>query len=82
MTDLAEIHNTSTAAAVREIVKPTLMAGGEAVHVMLVLESTTLGVLLAAYPFDSRMAAGMFEEAVVPGVIKRLAEIAKKRGAA
>lgn len=79
MTDLKEIHIRSFGKAMREIVIPTLDAGGDEADVLAVLESTITGVLLALYR-DPRMAARMLEESLVPQVIGRISDHAARRG--
>ena len=71
MADLNAIGNDSFRKAMAKIIKPTLAAGGGDSAVMVVLESTVAGVLLALYK-NGKMAAAMMEEGLVPGVVDRL----------
>lgn len=71
MADLVTIHNQSAATAAKEIILPTMQAGGKDGHVMCVLESVITGVLMALYR-NPRVAAEMLEAGLVPAVIERL----------
>jgi len=75
MSALHEIHNLSAALAIREIVQPTIDAGGNSNSVCVVLESVITGVLMAIYHDKPRVAAGMLEEAIVPAVLERLSKL-------
>ncbi len=77
MPDLHKIGNESYRKAMVDIVKPTLDAGGKDSDVMVVLESTVTGVLLALHK-RPEIAAGMLEEGLVPRVLERLSDYQAK----
>ena len=77
MTELHKIGNISFKKAADEIILPTMNAGGNESSVMVVLESTIAAVLLTLNKGDSRRAAAMLEEGLVPRLIERLTLYAK-----
>ena len=71
---LATIHNDSATDAARQIINPTLNAGGSESAVMVVLESVVTIVLLTLARGDARVAAAMFEDGLALRVIERIAD--------
>jgi hypothetical protein len=71
--ELLKICNDSTHAAVKEIIVPLADAGACDNAIMVVLEGVVAAVLLALNGNDKRKAAAFLEEALVPGVIERIA---------
>lgn len=76
--ELLKICNDSTHAAVKEIIVPLADAGACDNAVMVVLEGVVAAVLLALNGNDRRKAAAVLEEALVPGVIERIARVGSK----
>ena len=77
---LATIHNDSAAKAARQIINPTLAAGGSESAVTVTLESVVTIVLLRLTRGDARLAAQMLEEGLTPGVLERLADYGARGG--
>ena len=76
--ELLKICNDSTHGAVKEIILPLMDAGACNNAVMVVLEGVIAAVLLALNGNDARKAATILEEALVPGVIERIARAGGK----
>lgn len=67
----SDVHNATAPGLVRQIVQPTLVAGGEFSDVMVLLESVIVGVMLVAVKLggDDKVLVKL-----VDGVTQRMAE--------
>jgi hypothetical protein len=71
VTSLTELHNRLAGDIVKQIVKPTLDAGGQFTDVLVLLESVILGVVLMAVKLGGDE---IVLDEVMAAVKKRLAE--------
>jgi hypothetical protein len=69
---LTEAHNKAAGAIVKQIVRPTLEAGGEFTDVLVLLESVVVGVVLMAVKLGGDE---IVLDKVIEGAKARLAEI-------
>ena len=68
----AEIHNRDAGAIVRQIVKPTLDAGGSMTQVLVLLESVVTGVLTVAVKLGGD---NVVLDTLIEGARARMADI-------
>jgi len=71
---LTKIANNSFKQAAREIIKPTIDAGGCGDSVTVVLERTIIAVLLFVAKKDSKKAAFILENGLVPRILEQLSD--------
>ena len=77
--ELLSLCNKCTAKGVEDILLPLLEKECSAAAFLVVLEGVVAAVLMAVKNNDRREAAAVLEEALVPGVIQRIARAKSSR---